>query len=60
MKPEWKPDYGPACFVPSWGATVAGARPYSVNFNVNLLATKEQANRIALNIREEGRSSTQV
>ncbi|XP_065830715.1 formimidoyltransferase-cyclodeaminase-like [Oscarella lobularis] len=59
VKPEWKPDYGPACFVPSWGATVAGARPYSVNFNVNLLATKEQANRIALNIREEGRSSTQ-
>ena len=39
---------------------MTGARCYSLNFNINLLATKEQANRIALNIREEGRSPDQV
>ena len=25
-QPEWKPDFGPAEFVPTWGATVTGAR----------------------------------
>ncbi|KAG8193608.1 hypothetical protein JTE90_000241 [Oedothorax gibbosus] len=55
-KPEWKPDYGPAEFVPSWGATMAGARKFLIAYNVNVLGTKEQAHRIALDIREQGRS----
>ncbi|MBR9975501.1 MAG: glutamate formimidoyltransferase, partial [Bacteroidetes bacterium] len=56
VKPEWKPDFGPAQFVPSWGATATGARFFLVAYNVNVLGTKEQAHRIALNIREQGRS----
>lgn len=55
IKPEWKPDYGPAEFVPEWGATVTGARFFLIAYNVNILGTKEQAHRIALNIREAGR-----
>ncbi len=54
-KPDWKPDFGPDEFVPSWGATVAGARNFLIAYNVNILGTKEQAHRIALNIREAGR-----
>jgi glutamate formiminotransferase/formiminotetrahydrofolate cyclodeaminase len=54
-KPEWKPDYGPAELVPSWGATCAGARDFLIAYNVNVLGTKEQAHRIALNVREQGR-----
>ncbi|XP_077977946.1 formimidoyltransferase-cyclodeaminase-like isoform X2 [Glandiceps talaboti] len=57
QKPEWKPDFGPAEFVPTWGATVTGARKFLIAYNVNLLATKEQAHRIALNIREQGRGA---
>lgn len=52
----WKPDYGPAKFVPSWGATVTGARTFLIAYNINILGTKEQAFRIALNIRENGRN----
>ena len=52
---KWEPDFGPAAFVPEWGATVCGARKYLIAYNVNLLGTKEQAHRIALNIREAGR-----
>ena len=51
----WEPDFGPNTFVPEWGATVCGARKYLIAYNVNLLGTKEQAHRIALNIREAGR-----
>uniref|UniRef100_A0A6Q2Y3G1 Formimidoyltransferase-cyclodeaminase n=1 Tax=Esox lucius TaxID=8010 RepID=A0A6Q2Y3G1_ESOLU len=58
-RPEWAPDYGPDTFVPSWGATVTGARKFLVAYNVNLLSTKEQAHRIALDIREQGRSKDQ-
>lgn len=54
-KPEWKPDFGPAEFVPSWGATVTGARFFLIAYNVNVLGTKEQAHRIALDVREQGR-----
>ncbi|HXK08248.1 MAG TPA: glutamate formimidoyltransferase [Vicinamibacteria bacterium] len=54
-KPEWKPDYGPAELVPEWGATCAGARDFLIAYNVNVLGTKEQAHRIALDIREQGR-----
>jgi len=58
-RPEWKPDYGPAEFVPAWGATVTGARDFLIAYNVNLLATKEQAHRIALDLREQGRGPGQ-
>jgi glutamate formiminotransferase/formiminotetrahydrofolate cyclodeaminase len=55
LKPEWKPDFGPAEFIPEWGATVTGARLFLVAFNVNVLGTSNQAHRIALNLREAGR-----
>lgn len=54
-KPKWKPDFGPAEFVPQWGATVTGARFFLIAYNVNIIGTKQQAHRIALNIREAGR-----
>jgi glutamate formiminotransferase/formiminotetrahydrofolate cyclodeaminase len=56
-RPEWAPDFGPAQFVPSWGATVTGARFFLIAYNVNVLGTKEQAHRIALNLREQGRDA---
>jgi glutamate formiminotransferase/formiminotetrahydrofolate cyclodeaminase len=55
VKPEWKPDFGPAQFVPEWGATVTGARFFLVAYNVNILGTSNQAHRIALDLREGGR-----
>lgn len=54
-KPEWKPDFGEAKFIPEWGATVTGARNYLIAYNVNVLGTNNQAHRIALNLREAGR-----
>jgi glutamate formiminotransferase/formiminotetrahydrofolate cyclodeaminase len=54
-KPDWAPDFGSATFVPEWGATVTGARDFLIAYNVNVLGTKEQAHRIALNVREQGR-----
>ncbi|XP_046580463.1 formimidoyltransferase-cyclodeaminase-like isoform X1 [Haliotis rubra] len=57
--PVWKPDFGPADFVPSWGATAVGARKFLIAYNINLLGTKEQAHRIALNVREQGRGKDQ-
>ena len=59
VRPEWRPDFGPARFVPAWGATVTGARHFLIAYNVNLLATKEQAHRIALDLREQGRGPQQ-
>uniref|UniRef100_A0A674N4M9 Formimidoyltransferase-cyclodeaminase n=1 Tax=Takifugu rubripes TaxID=31033 RepID=A0A674N4M9_TAKRU len=56
---SWAPDFGPATFVPSWGATVTGARKFLIAYNVNLISTKEQAHRIALDIREQGRGKDQ-
>jgi glutamate formiminotransferase/formiminotetrahydrofolate cyclodeaminase len=58
-KPEWKPDYGPQRFVPEWGATATGARFFLIAYNVNVLGTKEQAHRIALDVREQGRGPGQ-
>ncbi|KAJ7344546.1 hypothetical protein JRQ81_000496 [Phrynocephalus forsythii] len=58
-KAEWTPDFGSANFVPSWGATVTGARKFLIAYNINLLCTKELAHRIALNIREQGRGKDQ-
>ncbi len=53
--PKWKPDFGPAEFVPEWGVTATGARFFLIAYNVNILATHNQAHRIALNLREAGR-----
>jgi len=47
-------------FVPNWGATIVGARKFLIAYNINTLSTKEQAHRIALDIREQGRGSSQV
>lgn len=58
--PDMQPDFGPAQFIPSWGATVVGAREFLIAFNINILGTKEQAHRIALNVREQGRSEKEV
>lgn len=52
---RWAPDFGPAAFVPLWGATAVGARRFLIAYNVNLLGTSNQAHRIALNLREAGR-----
>lgn len=52
---KWKPDFGPAEFVPRWGATATGARSFLIAYNVNILGTSNQAHRIALNLREAGR-----
>ncbi len=56
---RWRPDFGPAAFVPEWGATVTGARMFLIAFNVNILGTANQAHRIALNLRETGRGDDQ-
>ncbi len=58
--PEMQPDFGPTEFVPTWGATCVGAREFLIAYNINVLGTKEQAHRIGLNIREQGRSAKEV
>jgi glutamate formiminotransferase/formiminotetrahydrofolate cyclodeaminase len=53
---RWKPDYGPAQFIPKTGAIVIGARKFLVAYNVNLnTLDKRLANRVAFDIRERGR-----
>lgn len=53
--PFWKPDFGPAVFNKKTGATVIGARPPLIAFNVNLKAeNKRIVERIAGIIRESG------
>ena len=37
------------------GATMCGARKVLIAFNINVIGTKEQANKIAFDIREQGR-----
>jgi glutamate formiminotransferase/formiminotetrahydrofolate cyclodeaminase len=54
--PRWRPDYGPETFVPEWGITATGARKFLIAYNVNIIGTSNQAHRIALNLREAGRS----
>ena len=54
------PDFGAPSFVPQWGATITGARNFLIAYNVNMLSTKEQARRVALNIRTQGRGEDQV
>jgi glutamate formiminotransferase/formiminotetrahydrofolate cyclodeaminase len=55
--PDFAPDYGPAVFVPEFGAMVTGARKFLVAYNVNLnVADKRWANRVAFDVREMGRT----
>ncbi len=56
IKPEWKPDFGPARFNAKAGVTAVGARDFLVAFNVNLNTTStRRANAIAFDVREKGR-----
>jgi len=53
---DWQPDFGPAAFNPTAGATVIGARDFLVAYNVNLNTTSERrANSVAFDVREKGR-----
>lgn len=55
--PDFAPDFGPAKFNAQSGATVIGARPFLIAYNVNLnTKSKKLAHEIALNIREAGRT----
>lgn len=58
--PQWTPDFGPAELSETQqksGASVIGARPFLVAYNVNLnTKDKKLANEIAFNIRESGRA----
>jgi glutamate formiminotransferase/formiminotetrahydrofolate cyclodeaminase len=56
--PEWAPDFGPAAFVPSWGASAVGARDVLIAYNVNL-DTRDAAlaTEIAARVRESGRAA---
>ncbi len=57
VRPEWRPDFGPAVFDAKRGATVIGARDFLVAFNVNLNTTStRRANAIAFDVREAGRT----
>jgi len=54
--PKWKPDFGPAEFVPHTGAIIIGARKFLVAYNVNInTLDKRLANRVAFDVRERGR-----
>jgi len=54
--PKWRPDFGPAQFIPRSGATVIGARKFLVAYNVNInTLDKRLANRVAFDVRERGR-----
>ncbi len=56
-KDYWKPDFGPASFNPTAGATAVGAREFLVAYNVNLnTRDRKIAQDIALDIREAGRA----
>ncbi|MEG1762128.1 MAG: glutamate formimidoyltransferase [Bacteroidales bacterium] len=55
-KAEWKPDFGPATFNATAGATAIGARDFlvAINYNLNTTSTR-RANAIAFDVREKGR-----
>jgi len=57
-KPEWKPDFGPAEFNATAGATVIGVREFLIAYNISL-NTREllHATDIAFALREKGRSA---
>ncbi len=56
QQPNWQPDFGPTTDFARSGATVIGARPFLLAYNVNL-ATKDVrvARMIAATIRESGK-----
>lgn len=57
MKDGFKPDFGPAEFNATAGATVIGARQFLIAYNVNLnTKSTKLANEVALGIREAGRA----
>lgn len=52
LLPEWKPDFGPQLFVPSFGMMALGARNFLIAYNINLTTKDEQiAKQIAKQIR---------
>ena len=55
LLPEWAPDFGPAEFKPTMGATATGARNILIAYNVNLNTDdKSAANQIAGKLRTSG------
>lgn len=53
--PAWRPDFGPPEFNARSGATIVGARPFLVAYNVNLASNNlDAANWIARRVRESG------
>jgi glutamate formiminotransferase/formiminotetrahydrofolate cyclodeaminase len=55
-KPEWRPDFGTARFVPKTGAIAVGARNFLIAYNINLNTTStRRANAVAFDVREKGR-----
>ncbi|MFP4060649.1 MAG: glutamate formimidoyltransferase [Bacteroidales bacterium] len=54
--PDWKPDFGPAEFLPKTGVVAIGARDFLVAYNINLNTTStRRANAVAYDVRERGR-----
>jgi len=59
IRPEWKPDFGPASVPPKHGVTAIGARDFLIAYNVNLnTKSVKRANSVAFDIREAGRILT--
>ncbi len=55
--PRWKPDYGPARFNATAGATILGVREFLIAYNINLnTRDRRLATDIAFELREKGRS----
>jgi glutamate formiminotransferase/formiminotetrahydrofolate cyclodeaminase len=53
--PKWKPDFGPAEFVPRFGVLTTGARFFLIAYNVNLATIDvDKATEIAYAVREMG------
>lgn len=54
--PAWAPDFGPAAFVPTFGALITGAREFLIAYNITLNSRdKAHATDIAFELREKGR-----
>lgn len=58
--PQWKPDYGPAVFVPRSGAVVIGARKMLLAYNCNISGDVQQAKVIAAEIRAQRQYNTSL
>lgn len=54
--PNWAPDFGPAKWVPEFGALITGAREFLIAYNITLNSRdKAHATDIAFELREKGR-----